>query len=101
MKVSATHIIALVAFTLASSANAFVAPQSNSFVARKPLVPSSNAFQQPTSSSPRVRATAMQMSVFDGVKAPVQSYVDIWTPMFKSAQASGLAPDFLLHWGNI
>ena len=98
MKVSATHIIALVALTLASSANAFVAPQSNSFVARKPLVPSSkNAFQP---SSPRVGATAMQMSVFDGVKAPIQSYVDIWTPMFKSAQASGLAPDFILHWGH-
>lgn len=40
----------------------------------------------------------MQMSMFDGVKAPIQSYVDIWTPMFKSAQASGLVPDFLLHW---
>ena len=50
------------------------------------------------SPSPRVGATAMQMSIFDGVKAPIQSYVDIWTPMFKSAQASGLAPDFILHW---
>lgn len=40
------------------------------------------------------------MSAFDGIKAPVQSYVDIWTPMFKQAQESGLLPDFLLHWGH-
>lgn len=40
------------------------------------------------------------MSVFDGVKDPIQSYVNIWTPMFKSAMDMGLAPDFLIHWGH-
>lgn len=42
----------------------------------------------------------MEMSIFDGVKAPVQSYVDIWTPMFHQAIDMGLVPDFLLHWGH-
>ena len=42
----------------------------------------------------------IDMSVFDGIKEPVQSYVDIWTPLFKSASEAGLAPDFLLHWGH-
>lgn len=40
------------------------------------------------------------MSAFDGIKEPVQSYVDIWTPMFKQASESGLVPDFLLQWGH-
>eukprot|EP00956_Cyclotella_meneghiniana_P010578 scaffold14690_cov71-Cyclotella_meneghiniana.AAC.6 len=31
---------------------------------------------------------------------PVQSYADIWTPLFKSASESGLLPDFILHWGH-
>lgn len=36
----------------------------------------------------------------EAVEPAVTSYVNIWTPMFKSAQQSGLAPDFLLHWGH-
>ena len=40
------------------------------------------------------------MSVFDGVKEPIQSYVNIWTPLFQQAQEMNLAPDFLLHWGH-
>ena len=42
----------------------------------------------------------LAMSLFDGIKEPVQSYVDIWTPMFRQASESGLVPDFLLHWGH-
>ena len=41
-----------------------------------------------------------EMSIFDGVKEPVQSYVNIWTPMFHQAIDMGLAPDFLIHWGH-
>jgi hypothetical protein len=44
--------------------------------------------------------SSQEMSIFDGVKAPIQSYVDIWTPMFHKAMDMGLAPDFLLHWGH-
>ena len=36
----------------------------------------------------------------DAIEPAVSSYVAIWTPLFESAKASGLAPDFLLHWGR-
>ena len=44
--------------------------------------------------------TDMSVEAFEGIRGPVQSYVDIWTPMFKQASESGLVPDFLLHWGH-
>ena len=40
----------------------------------------------------------MSVEAFEGIREPIQSYVNIWSPMFK--QASGLVPDFLLHWGH-
>jgi len=46
------------------------------------------------------KSSSLHMSAFDGIKEPIQSYVDIWTPMFKQASESGLVPDFLLHWGH-
>lgn len=36
----------------------------------------------------------------DAIEPAVSSYVSIWTPLFASAKASGLAPDVLLHWGH-
>ena len=36
----------------------------------------------------------------DAIAAPVGSYVNIWVPLFEGAKASGLAPEFLLHWGH-
>jgi len=36
----------------------------------------------------------------DGVYPAVSAYVGIWTPFFVSAKESGLAPEFLLHWGH-
>ncbi len=54
----------------------------------------------PPFTSAHVSILSTEMSAFDGIKEPVQSYVDIWTPMFKQASESGLVPDFLLHWGH-
>merc|ERR1719223_717015 len=82
--------------------SAFVAPQSQFLTSMKSLSPSRNAFDttEVTPRSNRLGSTDMQMSMFDGVKAPIQSYVAIWTPMFHQAMDMGLAPDFLIHWGH-
>ena len=36
----------------------------------------------------------------DAIEPAVSSYVAIWTPLFETAKAAGLAPDFLLKWGH-
>jgi len=50
------------------------------------------------------RTTAPAMNgaflALEAVEPAVTSYVNIWVPLFESAKASGLAPDFLLHWGH-
>jgi len=38
--------------------------------------------------------------VFEAVAPAIQSYVDIWTPLFQSARESGLVPDVLLKYGH-
>jgi hypothetical protein len=43
--------------------------------------------------------SAVQMSIFEGVREPVEAYVGIWTPMFKTAVDAGL-PDAIVHWGH-
>lgn len=49
---------------------------------------------------PRVASSAPTMSALDPLKGPLQSYSDIWVPFFKAAEESGLAPDWLIHWGH-
>eukprot|EP00933_Yihiella_yeosuensis_P039346 TRINITY_DN3330_c0_g1_i5.p1 TRINITY_DN3330_c0_g1~~TRINITY_DN3330_c0_g1_i5.p1 ORF type:complete len:264 (-),score=42.74 TRINITY_DN3330_c0_g1_i5:102-797(-) len=51
-------------------------------------------------SSRITRAAGDGFIPLDAVEPAVSAYVSIWTPLFKSAKESGLAPDFLLHWGH-
>jgi hypothetical protein len=75
-------------FTAFACGDAFVTPVSRS---------ASCVGRSVTTGSALPKSSSLQMSAFDGIKGPVQSYVDIWTPMFKQASESGLVPDFLLQ----
>ena len=80
--------------------NGFVMPSLSSRSAIFSLgINDSKLMRSPSTACPS-SSTQLMMSALDGIKGPVQSYVDIWTPMFKTAQESGLLPDFILHWGH-
>lgn len=36
--------------------------------------------------------------IFEGIRGPVESYVNIWVPLFKDIQPS--VPEALIHWGH-
>merc|ERR1719478_1609611 len=50
------------------------------------------------------RAVAPTMTgaflALEALEPAVQSYVNIWVPLFEGAKAAGIAPEFLLHWGH-
>eukprot|EP00434_Breviolum_minutum_P031228 symbB.v1.2.027617.t1/scaffold2845.1/size69024/5 len=60
------------------------------------------AFTGMSRATPRTRIprAADNFIPLDAIEPAVSSYVNIWTPLFKSAQESGLAPEFLIHWGH-
>ena len=45
------------------------------------------------------RSTLNMDAGFEAIRAPVESYVGIWTPMFKSAMEMGV-PEAIIHWGH-
>lgn len=77
-------------FTAFACGDAFVTPVSRS----------ASCVGRSVTGNALPKSSSLHMSAFDGIKEPVQSYVDIWTPMFKQASESGLVPDFILHWGH-
>ncbi|GMH95778.1 hypothetical protein TrST_g12697 [Triparma strigata] len=48
-----------------------------------------------------LRASSVELaSLLDPIKPPLESYADIWVPLFAKAQEAGLAPEAALHWGH-
>jgi hypothetical protein len=62
-------------------------------------MPAASAFVAPRAFACR-GSSSSSLAMFDGIKEPVQSYVDIWTPTFKEIAASGVVPEWILHWGH-
>merc|ERR1719478_277670 len=71
----------------------FVGAAASAFTARPMIAP---AVAQ--------RAVAPTMTgaflALEAVEPAVQSYVNIWVPLFEGAKAAGIAPEVLLHWGH-
>lgn len=56
--------------------------------------------QTPVTAVLGANSLELASSAFDAIRSPLQSYVDIWTPLFQQAQDAHLVPDFLFHWGH-
>jgi len=72
-------------------------------VAMAALLAIASAFQQPRpalalqsrrSSSPALKASPLPFA------PALESYANFWVPPFQAARDSGLAPDFIIHWGH-
>jgi len=57
------------------------------------------ALMRPTPMRPTPTMSAAFLPL-QAIEPALAAYVAIWTPFFDAAKASGLAPDFLLHWGH-
>jgi len=66
-------------------------------VAYVPVVPVRSPFIATRALAPRMDAALLDLGA---IEPAVSSYVSIWTPLFESAKASGLAPEAILHWGH-
>lgn len=68
------------------------------------LMATASALTAPRIALPRTarhgRCRTSMSAIPDVVKAPLEAYASIWTPLFTQAKDAGLAPDVLLHWGH-
>jgi|MDSY01.1.fsa_nt_gb hypothetical protein len=46
------------------------------------------------------RREPLRASLLDPIKPPLESYANIWVPLFSQAREAGLAPEEVLHWGH-
>lgn len=99
---SATRLLVLAAVGAAALnyRTAFTLGGARSPVVR-PLVTPRSPMARPLRPDSRVtRQVADNFLALDALEPAVSAYVNIWTPLFKSAKESGLAPEFLLRWGH-
>jgi hypothetical protein len=55
------------------------------------------ALRAPANLRPRMRGELKASTeIFEGIREPVENYVNIWVPLFKAVEV----PEFILHWGH-